>query len=122
MQGHDHGDGAAGDQLAGNGGADDLDAAILDRVAERRLDLGDRGLLLLLGRLRGDANEHGVGRAEFLNLHLAEAEPAHLAANVGKIGGADLGLDLDQRAALEIDAHIQADRGDENERRKRQEG
>ena len=110
MQGHDHGDGAAGDQLAGNGGADDLDAAILDRVAERRLDLGDRGLLLLLGRLRGDANEHGVGRAEFLNLHLAEAEPVHLAANVGKIGRAFLGLDLDQRAALEVDAHVQADR------------
>ena len=115
-KGDDHGDRTAGDQLAGNGRADDLDAAIFDRIAERLLNLGDRRLLLLLGRLRGDANEHGIGRAEFLDLNFADAEPVYLAANVGEIGRALLGLDLDQRAALEIDAHIQADGRDENER------
>ena len=77
-------------------------------------DLGDRGLLLLLGRLRGDANQHGVGRAEFLDLHLAEAEPVDLGANVGEVGRALLGLDLDQRAALEVDAQVEADRGDQD--------
>ena len=55
-------------------------------VAERPFHLGDRRLLLLLGRLRGDADENGIGCAEFLNLNLAEAEAAHLAANVGEIG------------------------------------
>ena len=49
------------------------------------------------------------GRAEFLDLNLAEAETADLAANVGEIGRAFLGLDLDQRAALEVDAHVEPD-------------
>ena len=61
-----------GDQLARDGRTDDLDAAILDGVAERLLHLGDRCLLLLLGRLRGDADEDVVRRAEFLDLNLAE--------------------------------------------------
>ena len=78
-------------------------------VAERLLYLGDRRLLLLLGRLGGDANEDGIRSAEFLDLNFAEAEPADLAANVGKVGRAFLGLDLDQRPALEIDTHVQAD-------------
>ena len=94
--GDDHGDRAAGDQLAGNGRADHLDAAIFDRIAERLLHLGDRFLLLLLRRLGGDADEHGIGCAEFLDLNLAETEPVHLAANVGEIGRALLGLDLDR--------------------------
>ena len=91
-------------------------------VAERLLHLGDRRLLLLLRRLGGDANEDGIGGAEFLDLNLAEAEPAHLGANVGEIGRAFLGLDLDQRPALKIDAHIQADGRDQNERNDGQQG
>ena len=120
-QSHDHGDCSAGDQLAGNRRTDDFDTAILDLPAERPFHLGDRGLLLLLRRLRGDANENGIGCAEFLNLNLADAEAAHFAANVGEIGGTFLGLDLDQRPALEIDTHVQADRRDENERNNGQE-
>ena len=120
-QGHDHGDRSAGDQLAGNRGSDNLDAAILDGVSERALDLGDRSLLLLLGRLGRDADEDGIGSAEFLDLDLAEAEPAHFAAKIGKVGGAFLGLHLDQRPALEIDTHVQPDGRDQNERNHGQE-
>jgi hypothetical protein len=40
----------------------------------------------------------------------------HLGANVGKIGDALLGLNLDQRAALKVDAEVQADLPDEQKR------
>ena len=79
-------------------------------------------LLLLLGRLRGDADQHGVGRAEFLDLNLAEPETADLGADVGEIGRAFLGLDLDQRAALEIDAHVQPHGADEESAERRSAG
>ena len=72
--GDDDSDGAARDQLARDGRPHDLDAAILDPVAERLLDFGDGGLLLLLGGLRGNADQDIVRRAELLNLHLADTE------------------------------------------------
>ena len=77
----------------GNGRSHHLDAAIVDLCRRAPLHLGDGLLLLLLGRLGGDADQHGVRRAKFLNLHLAETEAVHLAANIGEIGGALLGLE-----------------------------
>ncbi len=121
-QGQDHGHRATGDQLGRNGRPDDLGTAIFHRVAERLLHLGDGGLLLLLLRLRGDADQNRVRRAEFLDLDLAETKPADLGANVGEIGGALLGLNLKQGPALEIDTHVEADRRHENEGDDRQEG
>ena len=66
-------------------------------------------LLLLLGGLGGDADQYGVRRAKLLNLHLAEIEPVHLGADIAKVGDALLGLNFDERPALEVDAEIEAD-------------
>ena len=63
-------------------------------------------LLLLLGGLGSDADQHGIRRAKLLNLHLAEIEPMHFGADVAKVGDALLGLNFDERPALEVDAEI----------------
>ena len=102
-------DRALGQQLGGDARAHHLDAPVVDLVAERAAHLGDRRLLRLVaaGLLR-DADEH-VGRgAELLELGFAEAEPVDGAAHLGEVGGSRLRLHLDQRAADEIDAEIQA--------------
>ena len=119
-------DDAVGQQFAGNARADHLDAAVVDRVAERAAHLGDRRLLrCVAARLLGDADQHVVGRAELLQLHFAEAERVERGAHLGEIGRARLGLHLDQRAALEVDAEIQPvdevkrDRQDRHQRRHR---
>src|SRR5262249_54971355 len=83
----------------------------------------DRGLLrLLAARLLRDADQH-VGRAaEFLQLHVSQAEPTQRRAHLGEIGRAALRLHLDERAADEIDAEVQPVKkveqdGDDRQRR-----
>ena len=56
----------------------------------------------------GDADQHVGRRAELLQLHLAEAQPAQRRAHLGEVGRSGLRLHLDQRAADEIDAEVQA--------------
>ena len=119
--GHDNGDRAAGNEFGRNRGTHDLGTAILDGVAERLLHLGDGGLLLGFLGLRGDADQHLVRRSERLDLDLAEAQRVELTAQGTQICGVLLGFHLNQRAALEIDAHVEADRGDKNERHDGQE-
>ena len=89
---HDDADRAVGQELARDARADHLDAAVFDLVAERALDLLDRGLLRVLaaGLLR-DADQH-VGRpAELLQLHLAEAERRRASrASCARSAGPDL--------------------------------
>ena len=114
-------DHAVGQQLAGHARADHLDAAIVDGVAERAAHLGHRLLLRgVAAGLLGNADQHVVGRAELLQLHLAEAEPAERRAHLGEVGVAGLGLHLDQRAALEVDAEIQPVEEIERDRQDRQ--
>ena len=120
--GDDDGDRAAGDQLARDCRSHHLDAAIVDLVAKHLLYLGDGVLLLLLGGLGGDADQHGIRRAKFLNLNLAEIEPMHLGADIAEIGDALLGLYLDEGAALEVDAEIEADLPHEQQRHHSEQG
>ena len=80
-------DDAVGQQFARHARADHLDAAVVDRAAERAAHLGHRLLLRgVAARLLGDADQHVVGRAELLQLHLAEAERAERGAHLGEIG------------------------------------
>ena len=60
------------------------------------------------------------GRAELLQVKIAEIEPGHGRAHLGEIGRAGLGLHLHQRAADEVDAEIQAVEKVEQDRRNRQ--
>ena len=114
-------DRAVGQQLGRDARPDHLDAAIVDRVAERLPDLRHRRLLRLLaaGLLR-DADQHVGRRAELLELHLAEAEPADGLAHLGEIGRTALRLHLHQRAADEVDAEIQPVKEVEQDRQDRQ--
>ena len=79
-------------------------------------------LLLLLGGLGGDADQNGIRRAKFLNLNLAEIETMHLGADIAEIGDAVLGLYLDEGAALEVDAEIEADFPHEQQRHHSEQG
>src|SRR5690606_20541043 len=85
----------------------ELDPAVLYSGPERALDRLDDDLLVdrLLGRL--DADQERVAGAELLDFDLAEAEGVHLGPHVGHVKGlrAD---DVDQIAAGEIDAEIEA--------------
>src|SRR6185295_1984716 len=93
---------------------------------ERFLDLGHGGRLRLLaaGLLR-DADQHVRWPAERLQLDVAEIERRQLGAHLRDVGGAGFRLQLDQRAAAEIDAEIepgveeQQDRDDRQQRRDR---
>src|SRR5690606_446033 len=88
----------------------ELDPAVLYSGPERALDRLDDDLLVdrLLGRL--DADQERVAGAELLDFDLAEAEGVHLGPHVGHVKGlrAD---DVDQIAAGEIDAEIEAAHG-----------
>ncbi len=103
-------------KLPGNTRTDNLDTPVVVFVgAEGALRLL-HGLLLrrVAARLRRDADQHLVGRAESLHLDIAETEPAQRRAYLAKIRLGSLALHLDQGAALEIDAKIQA--GNEGQR------
>ena len=82
-------------------------------------------LRLLAAGLLGDADQHGVGAAEFLQLHLAEPELGERRAHLGDVDRPGLGLHLHQGAAVEVDAEIQPvgeierDRDDRQHRRDR---
>ena len=93
----------------------------VDLGAERAAHLLHRLLLrLLAARLLRDADQH-VGRAaELLKLHVAEAERRPSSRASGEIGRSRLRLHLDQRAADEIDAEIQAVEEEQQHRRDRQ--
>ncbi len=71
---------------------------------------------LLEGRLLGllaaglllDADQHVGFGAEALDLHVAEPEPSSLSRSLRDIGRPGVGLHLDHRAALEVDAVVEA--------------
>src|SRR5690606_2252392 len=77
-------------QFAADLRADDLDAAVFDRVAEFGLDRVDdalRGFLIVIaGRL--DTDQDIVCLAKLLNLNFAEAEPAEVRAQLADVGRA----------------------------------
>ena len=102
-------DGAGLDELARDARSHRFHAAEFIVVAE--------GIACLLhhGRLRGlaagldrEAQRDLAGGAEFLHLHVAEAEAFGGLTDLADIGLARLGLDLHERAAPEIDAEIEA--------------
>ena len=81
------------------------------------IDLLHRHLLLgVTARLLLDADQHVRVGAEALDLHVADADAIQLLAHAGEIGGAALVLHLDERAALEVDAVVEAAREVEAER------
>ena len=68
-------------------------------------------LVVDLGRrLLGDADQRLATGADGLHLHVADAQPVELAAQIADVDGAGFGLHLDQRPALEVDAVIEAAR------------
>ncbi|MEY9807549.1 hypothetical protein ABIF30_007156 [Bradyrhizobium elkanii] len=102
-------DHAVGEQFAGDARSHHLDATIVDGFAERAAHFRHRVLLRLVAAgLLGDADQDFRRTAELLQLHLAEAKAVQGRAHRGDVGGAGLGLHLQQRAALEVDAEIQA--------------
>ncbi len=114
-------DRAVGEQLLGYPRADNLFASNFDLVAEHLAHLGASGLLRLFAAgLLGDADQHVLRTAELLQLDVAQPQPAERRAHLGQIGGAGLGLHLDQRAADEVDAEIQAIEKKQQDRNDRQ--
>jgi hypothetical protein len=63
--------------------------------------------LLATGLLR-HADEHIFRAAELLQLDLAQAQTAQRGAHLAEIGCAGFRLHLDERAADEVDAEIEA--------------
>ena len=94
---------------ARNGGADHLDTPPLEAGPERFEHLL-RGCLLrlFLARLLLDANEHVAFRVQALDLQIAEIEHGERAAHLADVRGARCGSHFDQRAALEVDAVVEA--------------
>jgi hypothetical protein len=65
-------------------------------------------------------DQHVARRAEFLQLHVAEAQPAQRRPHLGEIRWAGLRLHLDQRATNEIDAEVQSVKEEQQDRDNRQ--
>ena len=116
-------DGAERHQFLADARTDHLDALIGVARAERVADLlgGDLLRRVAAGLLR-DANHHLAIGADLLQLHLAEAESLQRGAKRAHLGLATWRLDLQQRAALEVDAVVQPMREEEDERQDRQHG
>ena len=107
--------------------ADELGPAVLDILVERALDRVDRFLLRgVPARLALDADQDVRYLAELLKRDIAKAERRELTPHVGDVGR-PLGPNLDQNAALEVDAEIEAlgegqrDRGSEKQRAEHEE-
>ena len=89
-------------------GPTDFETPLLVLVAQGVENL--LGGCLLLGVPAGlllHPDQHVRGRTEALDLHAADAEPPELLAQLGDVGRTGLGLHLDQRPALEVDAVVQ---------------
>ena len=100
-----------------------LDAAILDLVAERLLDLGDGILLLLLGPAGAATRiSTSFGAPNSWICTSPRSSPCSLARMSREIGRLCLGLDLDERAALEVDAEIEPDLPHEEQAARRSAG
>ena len=69
---------------------------------------------LLTAGLLLNPDEHFIGGAEFLDLHIAQAQSTHLIAQLTDIGRS-LRLDLNERAAPEVDTQVQAHREEQND-------
>ena len=113
---------AVGQKFAGHARSDHFDPAIFDGIAKRAADLLHRRLLRgVAAGLFGDPDQH-VGRpAELLQLDVAEAEIAQSVARIAAMSArAGLGLHFQQRAALEVDAEIQAVGEEQRDRDDRQ--
>ena len=112
---------AVGQQFAGDARSDHFDPAVFDGIAERATDLLHRHLLRgVAAGLFGHPDQHVGGPAELLQLHVAQPEAAQRGAHRRNVGGAGLGLHFQQRAALEIDAEIQAVGEEQHDRDNRQ--
>jgi hypothetical protein len=113
----DDADDAVAGELGGDARADYLGAAEVDGIAEGVLHQRDHPLLRLVAALLAlHADEHVVRRAELDHLHVAEIEGIERGADLADVGRAVLRLDLDDRAALEVDAVVQADGKEQRER------
>ena len=83
-------------------------AAVRNGIAECTANLLDRGLLRgVAARLFRNADQYVCRAAELLQLNVAKAETVQRRSHGADIGSARFGLDLEQRAALEIDAEVQ---------------
>ena len=65
--------------------------------------------------LHADADQRVARHADPLHLDVAELERAHLLADRGEVGGWRLAPDLDDGAALEVDALVEADGEEQHE-------
>src|ERR1044072_9601368 len=74
------------------------------------------GHALVVAFLALDADQRGAGVAELLQRHLADTEMAQGRAQLLELDGALLGLHLDGDAALEVDAEIEAEDEDTDQR------
>src|SRR5271166_5923995 len=97
-----HAPNAALDKLARHARPDHFDATIIVAIPQRRLHR------ILSAGLLGEADEDVARRAEALQLNLADIEFPHRGADRAQVGGTRLRLDLDEGAAAEVDAEIQA--------------
>ena len=104
-------DRAVGQQLGRHARADHLDAAVLDLVAERaRAPCATRGLLRLLAArlLRRCGSARRSAPPNCCSCTSPRPSPLERRAHLREIGRPGLRLHLDQRAADEVDAEIQA--------------
>jgi hypothetical protein len=119
----DDADRARLDEFARDAGADGFDAreVVISGEGLARLRHHD-ALRGLAARLDRKAERHAPLVAEFLDFDLAEAEGVRSRADGARIGDVVLGLELDQRAALEVDAEIEPDRQEHDDGSKGQHG
>ncbi len=95
-------------QIARHGRTDDFHAAEVVFVLKLATHHGDGGLLgIFAAFLRLNTDENILRRAEVLRLDFAEVQLVQTIANIGNVGIALLGADLNDRAALEVDAEVQ---------------
>ncbi|MNZ94742.1 hypothetical protein D3C78_1138560 [compost metagenome] len=96
-------------EVTRNGRTDDFHAAEVIFVLKLAAHHGDRRLLgIFAAVLRLDADENVLRRTEVLRLDFTEVELVQAITDIGEIGLTLLGADFDDRAALEVDAEVQA--------------
>lgn len=114
-------------QLTGHTRSHHLDAPEIDTLAKALAHGRDNRLLGKLAAFRLlHTYQHLVRRTELLHLHVAEIQRSELGTDAGDVGGRLMRLELEDRAALEVDAEVEADReeqrdgGQKHDRRERE--
>ncbi|MCY1531516.1 hypothetical protein D9M68_667440 [compost metagenome] len=110
-------------QLARNNRANHFDAAEVVFLGQLRPDDAGCGLLGIVARfLRRNPHQHVLARAHLLDLDLAKVQLVEAGAEVGNVDGTALGVQLDDRAALEVHTQIEPDTRKQEHRGRRQGG